>query len=317
MAEIGQYRFTGSGCVQSVAVTPKYKSVTMNTTDTATSTSFQDVAISPATAFIKDQDYYFKIAIPQDMNYEMNFNIKLIREDATTSETAYQFLKNVTVSRGGSGMNVYKVVLYGYPVGQKEQTMAAMIPLPYVAGAPGVENALYYNEQNKRYYLCTGGANYTQTTDINELSVSAIWKVEQGKNFGVFELTFRPVQDGFTSILLEMIRTAEDYSIQHTGSAGIEFGRKVDITAIQTTVYSITNLVDNMNVENDLSRIGIWGHSGLVMMINGEEIKIGPSGYYELDALPIESIGIVAPDNDFSNNFTIDYAYERATGISD
>lgn len=53
------------------------------------------------------------------------------------------------------------------------------------------------------------------------------------------------------------------------------------------------------------------------MIINGEEIKIGPSGYYELDALPIESIGIVAPDNDFSNNFTIDYVYERATGTSD
>lgn len=316
MAEIGQYRFTGSGCVQSVAVTPKYKSVTMNSTDSATSTSFQDVAISPATAFIKDQDYYFKVAIPQDMNYEMSFNIKLIREDATTTETAYQFLKNVTVSRGGSGINVYRVVLYGYPVGQKEQTMAAMIPLPYVAGASGIENALYYNESNRRYYLCTGGANYTPTTDVNELSVSASWKTEQGKNFGVFELTFRPVQDGFTSILLEMVRTAEDYSIQHTGPSGVEFGRKVDISSIQTTVYTISNLVNLMGVENDLSRIGVWGHSGLTMVINGEEIKIGPSGYYELDALPIESIGIVAPDNDFSNNFTIDYAYERATGVS-
>lgn len=311
MAEIGQYRYTGSGCVQSVAVTPKYKQVTMNSTDTATSTSFQDVAISPATAFIKDQDYYFKVAIPQDMNYEMNFNIKLIKEDSTTAETAYQFLKNVTVSRGGSGNNVHRVVLYGYPVGQKEQTVAAMVPLPYVPGAPGETNAIYYNEQNKRYYLCTGGINYVMTTDINELSVSASWKVEQGKNFGVFELTFRPVQDGFTSILLEMVRTAEDYSIQHTGSSGIEFGRKVDIAAIQTTVYSISNLVNNMSVENELSRIGVWGHSGLIMMINGEEIKIGPSGYYELDALPIESIGIVAPDNDFTNNFTIDYAYER------
>ncbi len=54
-----------------------------------------------------------------------------------------------------------------------------------------------------------------------------------------------------------MVRTAEDYSIQHAGPSGVEFGRKVDISSIQTTLYTISNLVNLMGVENDLSRIGV------------------------------------------------------------
>lgn len=317
--EIGQYRYSGSGCVRPITVTSGYRDVNMNNADSSatTSTSFKDVALRPLTSFIKDTDYYFKVAIPQDMNYSMSFNIKLLKEDSSTNQLVYQFLKNVTVTQGGSGKNVYKVVLYGFPIGQSEQTVKAMIPLPYVAGQSGEKDALYYNEANGLYYLCNGGLNYIQTTDINELQVSAIWKQEQGKNFGVFELTFRPVEDGFNAILLEMVRTAEDYNTQHLGENGIEFGRKVDASSVQITLYEITNLVKTINVAEEFSRIGVWGHSGLVMTINGEEIKIGPSSYYELDAIPIESIGIVAPDNDFTNNFTIDYAYEKATGLAE
>ena len=45
------------------------------------------------------------------------------------------------------------------------------------------------------------------------------------------------------------------------------------------------------------------------MTINGEEIRIGPSGYYELlDIIPITSIGIVA--DSWDDNWTIDYTYE-------
>ena len=77
-------------------------------------------------------------------------------------------------------------------------------------------------------------------------------------------------------------------------------------------LYELENLVDQVNRDKTLSRIGIWSHPGLIMTINGEEIRVGPSGYYELDALDIESIGIVATS--WADNWTMDYQYNNEEG---
>jgi hypothetical protein len=45
-----------------------------------------------------------------------------------------------------------------------------------------------------------------------------------------------------------------------------------------------------------------------MMAINGEEIKVGPSGYYELNDFEITSLGIACMDS--NDKFTIDYQYE-------
>jgi hypothetical protein len=42
--------------------------------------------------------------------------------------------------------------------------------------------------------------------------------------------------------------------------------------------------------------------------INGEEIKIGQSGYYELKDFTINSLGVIVTDYDI-DRFTIDYEY--------
>ena len=46
------------------------------------------------------------------------------------------------------------------------------------------------------------------------------------------------------------------------------------------------------------------------MAVNGEEIRVGKSGLWEIDGiLPIESLGIVAVD--YGDNFSIDFMYEN------
>ena len=46
------------------------------------------------------------------------------------------------------------------------------------------------------------------------------------------------------------------------------------------------------------------------MAINGEEIRVGASNYYELDnILPVTSLGIVA--DGYDDQFSIDYQYEQ------
>lgn len=314
--QIGQLRYTGSGCINKLGLTANYQSVTIGSGTESTSTSFQDIVIKPSGSFIKNRDYYFKIAIPQDMNYEMKFNLKLIKLD-NANNISYQFLKTISIPRGGSGENVYSVVLYEYTSNGKT-SIQAMIPLPYVAGATNiVPGSIYYRSSDKTYWLGQTATTYKQTDKITEVSIVASWKNEQSDNLGVFELTFRPVEDNFTGILLEMHRTAEDYSIQRIGDNGlIEYGRKVDLNKLtqnnyaNVQLYQFNNLVDLINRDRTLSRIGVWSHPGLVMVINGEEIRVGPSGYYEQDVLPVSSLGIMAKDNSFQDNWTLDYTYD-------
>lgn len=310
--QIGQLRYAGSGCINPLSVSVDYRTVNMGGTDESTSSSFQDVVISPASPFNKNKDYYLKIAIPQDMNYDMNFNLKLIKVE-NNSTTVYQFLKNISIPRGGSGANVYKVVLYEYTSGG-ETKVEAMIPLEYVPNSTSIiPNKLYYRDSDKTFWLGKTSSRYEQTDKVNEVSITASWRNEQTDHFGVFELTFRPIEDSFSGILLEMIRTAEDYSIQRLQDGKIEFGRKVDIAKLKQgnniELFETINLVNSINKDRSLSRIGVWSHPGLVMMINGEEIKVGPSGYYEQDVLPVYSLGIVA--RDYSDNWTLDYTYDN------
>lgn len=308
---IGQYRYSGSGAVTPITPVVTYKPMAISTGSSTDSTSFYDVQISPAGgAFLQNQDYYFKVAIPQDMNYTMSFDIQLTKTEGS-SEEVYQFIKNVTIERGGSGDNAYTVVLYENLSGQVQ----AMIPLTYVAGKTNTKNYMYYQASTDRYYIGNGGTSYTRWDKYNDISVIASWRQELGDNFGIFEMTFRPIDSGFTHIHLKMVRTAEDYNIQRVNSDGsTEFGRKIDISKVSCTLYSLINLTPALSPSGILTRIGVWSHPGLIMTVNGEEIRVTSNGYYELEALPITSLGIVAPDNDYTNFFTIDYEYEIAEG---
>lgn len=300
---MGQIRYSGRNCVNPVSATTSYKNISMSG-GTTEGSSYQDVLITPGTAFIKDRDYYLSISIPQDMNYDMEFDLKLIKSEDNLN-TVYQYLKKVSIGRGGTGENVYTVVLYE----KSDGTVNAMLPLTYQPGVKNTKDAIYYNAANDRYYLGNGNTTYTQTYDFNDIAVVASWREEVGVNHGVFEMVFRPVEDNFTGILLQMTRTPEDMNIQREDGT---FGRRVDLENVKFVLYELENQVDNINRDGTLSRIGIWSHPGLMMAINGEEIKVGPSGYYELSdgLIDIESIGIVAPDNDWSNNWTLDYEYQ-------
>lgn len=313
---MGQYRYNGKDCVTSIQPSLRYRDV-LTATDDDSTTSFMDVEIVPPSGvkFAKNHDYYLRVKVPQNMNYVMGFNIKLVKQETNTT-FVYQFVRNVTIDRGGSGIGSYKAVLYGYPIDDPNQTIDIALPLLYDANTPSEEGKIYYQEISKKrtYYLGNSDGSYTKTYDINEISISPTWRDEDTASFGIFELAFRPIED-FETIVLEMVRTTEDYSIQNVVNGKNVYGRLVDIDKIKNdpegiTLYHLNNLVDYMNPGGSLIHIGIWGRPGLPMSINGEEIHIGPSGFYEIDSIPIDSIGMIVGDNDFSKNFTIDYMYD-------
>lgn len=332
--QIGQYRFTGSGCTTSLTATTDVAEVSSSFSSDgssgAQSGSFIDISLTPQESFSKGEDYYLYLEIPQDLNYDMDFSIKLVKT-VNNSETNYQFLKSISVLRGGTGQYNHDVCLYK----GVDDSILVNFPVAYsnynsMIKKKSVKNKIYLDNNTGNYYIglgASGSNGYQLAQDsasglvtVNASVLSETWHEEQGKNKGVFELCFRPVEDGFSKILLQMTRTAEDYSISRSDGS---FGRKIDKDNLIYRLYQLSNKVDDMHKNGSLSRIGVWGHAGMMMAINGEEIRIGPSGYYELDTVEVTSLGVVAPSevvnkdgvkddtfNPFVNNWTCDYEYK-------
>lgn len=317
--QIGQWRFQGSGCVTDLTAQSNiaYTSTSTAGDDESLATAFKDVVISPSEPFSQGSDYYLFMKIPQDLNYDLTFNIKLQKEENNATKV-FQFLKNITVNKGGTGNNVYTVALYE----KSDGSIDVVFPRKYVAGSTNIKDALYWDEDKDKFYLGRGGTLYAETLNYNKVNISAAWKSgELGERFGTFEIIFRPVES-FNQILIQMVRTEEDYAVRRSGvndqgQAETEYGRKVDISKVEYNLYRLEDQVKKIlgeNNKNNLSRVGIWSHPGLVMAINGEEIRVGPSGYYELDTVPVETLGIVSPDGDYNNNWTCDYEYKDING---
>ena len=308
---IGQYRFAGkSSCMTDIEAKPQYIASSMSIVGSDVSSDFRDVGILLDAPLEKGSDYYLRVKIPQDANYTDVFTIKLVKPEVQGSDVeVYQFLKSVTVVKGSTSSSSYTVALYGD--GKEPETIRAMVPLNYSDFETNkVINAVYFDDASKSYYFYDG-KKLSKTTHYNDVSLAATWLNETGVNYDELELVFRPVDDSFSKIILEMSRQSIDYNIENIDAATGEryYGRTVNLDEFSFQLSKLNNLVDNMNKGSTLSRIGVNGHSGLLMAVNGEEIRVGASGQYELDVLPISSLGIVAQS--YSDNFSVDYCYDN------
>lgn len=86
-----------------------------------------------------------------------------------------------------------------------------------------------------------------------------------------------------------------------------ESTQKLNEDDIEIEIYSILNVLNNLNGVTTLNKIGIQAKPNQLVCINGEPIRIGKSGLYELNNLNIEInfIGFI----DIGNNFILDYQY--------
>lgn len=119
------------------------------------------------------------------------------------------------------------------------------------------------------------------------------------------ELIITP-DNAYDEIVFELQRIAEDYMLDNKDGT---YGRKLNITIPYLT--RLTNILKYLGLIR-LAKIGVQGPPGLLMSINGEEIRIGRSGIYEMIYdMTIESVGFVVKDSNSSNNnyFVMDYQY--------
>lgn len=127
-------------------------------------------------------------------------------------------------------------------------------------------------------------------------------------DYDIFEMILSPNDNHtYNQIYFELNRELIDYNtLKPDGTYGREMNISVDRL---DEIYNVINFL-NTSIENKgtLKQIGVQGPPGLLMSINGEAIRIGRSGLYEINnGINTTFIGfIVEADEKY---FILDYQY--------
>ena len=200
--------------------------------------------------------------------------------------------------------------------------------------------------QDLVFQLSNGTAdNITETQYLdNVVNYKAAKNYEQepdpARDFSIFEMIISP-NDNYERLEIMLNRNLFDYikqqgddpseslanaiisgnqnedneSLSHLAEQSYQ-GRELRIDSENCCVYEIRNLINDS--QKTWNKIGIQGPSGMLCCINGEGIRIGPSGIYELknsnyninflSVIPRISSDIYG--NLGYDNFIIDYQYD-------
>jgi len=148
--------------------------------------------------------------------------------------------------------------------------------------------------------------NTNKTSDNIQVLKSIVVEGGRESDYSSYEIVISP-NNTYNRILFELQRELEDYNtINEDGT----YGRICNIYIDRLDeVYNVINYLNPLINKSSLLQIGVQSAPGLLMCINGEEIKVGRSGLYEiLNGYKISFIGfIVEPDD--NKYFILDYQY--------
>ena len=146
-------------------------------------------------------------------------------------------------------------------------------------------------------------------------------------SIATFDIVFSPkfeLKSNYQYILLEIDRSDEiQQQIQYVPETDNDkktyYGTYMDLDYVKGELWDINNLLGSSirttASQNILNHIAVWGHPELLLCINGEEIKVGQTDFYEIEDYSIDFLGVVAKDS--ADRFTIDYQYPLTITNSD
>ena len=163
-------------------------------------------------------------------------------------------------------------------------------------------------KQTTKQFITVRLVNTEKTSDnvqtIENLEIDA----GNADDYSIFELVLSPNDNHtYNQIYFELNRELIDYN---TLNADGTYGRKIMLTI--DNLSEIYNIIDFLqtSIENKrvLKQIGVQGPPGLLMSINGEAIRIGRSGLYEINnGINTSFIGFIIEDDE--KYFILDYQY--------
>ena len=210
-------------------------------------------------------------------------------------------------------------------MGQQETTISSEGEVIFYNICGNLMGDNIVNNQNS-YYLRFGVQQRTDSEQRFYLKLRNVTEIEDNEqlleefivptrvSIIYFELVFTP-NSTYNQILWELQRTILDYQMINTNNN--HYGRVMNIeienfTRLIDVITTLKNTYPNMNY---LSKIGIQGPPSMLMCINGEQIRIGKSGIYEINngIIKITSISFVPKQSNLSSNqtdyFIMDFEY--------
>lgn len=137
--------------------------------------------------------------------------------------------------------------------------------------------------------------------------------VKQGTDSITFEIIFTP-NSTYNQIIFELSRTALDFSYINNEDTS---GRLmiIEVNQFQEIINVISSYLSKYSGLTELTKIGIQGPPGLLFELNGEEMRIGRTGIYELyyDEITVTSLGFIIKESSFTQDgkdyFIMDFKY--------
>lgn len=162
---------------------------------------------------------------------------------------------------------------------------------------------LIYKQENLEQLITIKLRNEQKVKTLKTFKIAAGLTTD----YVIFETIITP-NDNYNQIDFELSRVVEDYNIINEDGS---YGRIVSLEVKK--LASIFNIINYLNPSIDnvgkLKQIGVQGPSGMLMSINGEEIRVGNSGIYEINyGVSISSLGFIIEEND-NKIFLLDYQY--------
>lgn len=138
-------------------------------------------------------------------------------------------------------------------------------------------------------------------------------QVPNKEEYVTIEFVFNPAIV-YNNIYLKMNRIGQDFLQRIPGEPPEKnlYGRVAVVKNYECyEIVNVLNIINNNNQNSSIvnfAKIGVQGPSGLLMCINGEEIRVWPSGIYEIrNGYKVSFIGFVVLDDNVS--FILDYQY--------
>ena len=154
-------------------------------------------------------------------------------------------------------------------------------------------------EDNRKITIILKNSNNNENEQ--EIDLFNLSPLQTTKTFNVI---ITPNTQGYDKIIFQLERNANDLSESTPAELTINISTFGEVKDLLKSPINISPLI----------KIGVQGPAGMLMIINGQPIRIGPSGIYEINnGYKIKSFGVILKENNsFTDNndyFILDYQY--------